>query len=328
MKKAFTLLELVFVIVIIGILANFGTNILMTTYTSYTASSVNNKILADTELALKQISNRLQYRIKDSVIARTAPNAAPFRAVASAAVGDTVLEWIGYDIDGWLGAPNLPTWSGFIDIDDPGAINSQLGVTPYLESPGTNTAAITATIAALANGSANTVADAAIFFTGANSNVQAGFGWNGAAEVNQTTARAHSIAGAGGLLVTRLQDGTPGPSSFTGTDIYENYKLAWTAYSISLEDFNNLGEVYPIGHPLAGNVIQDLVLYYDYQPWNGVVAPVAIPNPRRQLLLKNVDTFKFQAVGETIKIEICVNEQDILGTQDGGYAVCEEIAIF
>jgi len=316
MKKGFTFLELLFVILVIGLLANFGTNILVTTYENYSLSSTNNKILTNVELTLKQISNRLQYRIKDSVIARGAVNGA-FTGLSSAPANSRVLEWVGYDIDGWLGtATNTnPTWSGFIDVNDPGAIASQTGVTPLLESPGSNTANIFATIAALGNGGA---AAPVIFFTGANTNVATDYGWGGA--IATQNLAAHPITGTVGSG-TQLASGNA--ASFAGIDIYENYKLAWTAYSISHEDFNGDGATYRSG-PLAGTVINDLVLYYDYQPWAGGTAPGGV---RRQLLLQNVDTFDFQQQGEVININICVNQDDVLGANDGGYSVCEEIAI-
>jgi len=318
MKKGFTFLELLFVIIVMGLLANFGTNILVTTYENYSLSTTNNKILTNVELTLKQISNRLQYRIKDSVIARGAVNGA-FTSLSSAPANSRVLEWVGYDIDGWLGtATNTnPTWSGFIDVNDPGAIASQSDINSsnsYLESPGSNTANIFATIAALDNGGA---AAPAIFFSGANTDVTQ-YGWGGA--IGTQNQAAHEITGT---LSSSTQLATGNAASFTGVDIYENYKLAWTAYSISLEDFNGDGATYRSG-PLAGTVINDLVLYYDYQPWAGGTAPGGV---RRQLLLQNVDTFDFQQQGEVININICVNQDDVLGANDGGYSVCEEIAI-
>lgn len=320
MKKAFTFIELIFVIVIMGILANFGTNILMTTYESYTASSTNNKMLANIELTFKQISNRLQYRIKDSVIARPSVNGA-VSDITSATANSTVLEWIGYDIDGWLGTGaaigSAPTWSGFIDVDDgddgnpatalTGALASQVGANPYLESPGTNIASVNAMIAAL---SPRAIASPAIFFTGANSNTLIDYGWSGAMATQN--GAAHPVTSLPAQPTTRLYSNTIAPS-FSGINVYENYKLAWSAYSISLEDFDGDGD-------------NDLVFYFDYQPWNGGTAPTGT-NVRRQLLLENVDTFKFQATGETITLQICLNE-DALGAGDGGYSLCEAIAIF
>jgi len=313
MRKAFTFLELVFVIVVIGILANFGTNILVQTYTSYTASTTNNKMLANVELTLKQISNRLQYRIRSSVIARNGAGGA-FTGLPSAGGGETVIEWIGYDIDGWLGTAvsTLPTWSGFIDVDDNGPIPPALNAVSsglYLESPGTSTAAVNAVIQALSPGGGSGFANSAIFFTGANSDVNRSYGWNGIAQNIHSITAAHRVTFGG--TATQLADGTVGPSSFVNTDIYENYKLAWTAYAVSLEDGDGDG------------ALDDLVLYYDYQPWEGE----GFAGGASALLLQNVDTFRFVGVGETIQMQICVNE-DALGAGDGGYSVCEEIAIF
>lgn len=297
MRRGFSFLELIFVIVVIGILAKFGTNLLMTTYSAYTQNTINNRLQVDAELALKQVANRLQYRIKDSLIGRFP--AGGFSGLSSVGGGETILEWVGYDIDGWLGLDNdagfnSPTWSGFIDVNTPAAV----AATTYVESPGSDTNDADTLVHALrANGSATTFNNSAIFFTGANSDVQTDYGW-AAALLNQTGA-AHPVQT--GATVTQLVDSIG--TSFAGVDIYENYKLAWTAYAIAIE----------------GN---DLALYYDYQPWEGD----GFADGTRVLLLQNVDTFKFQAVGDMIKVQICVNEQNTLG--GGLYAICKETAIF
>jgi len=308
MRRGFTLLELIFVIVVMGILAKFGTNILVTTYQSYATSVTNTRLQFNTELALKQIANRLQYRIKDSVVAGAA--ATP---LASAAGGETILQWIGYDIDGWLGNANTwtgtyyqPTWSGFIDVnaDPTGLIAPPTG---FLNSPATDVVEVNAVIQALrANGSATTFnTDAAIFFTGENSNTMTYYGWGGVAQNTQNNTAAHRVGDTGGA--TQLMDTTG--DTFAGTDVYENYKLAWTAYAIETRDFDEDGD-------------DDLVLSYDFQPWTGDT----FANGTAVLLLHNVDTFTFQAIGSLIQIEVCAHEQNLLG--GGQYAICKEIAIF
>ncbi|MDF1880682.1 prepilin-type N-terminal cleavage/methylation domain-containing protein [Sulfurimonas sp. MAG313] len=298
MKKGFTFLELVFVIVIMGILAKFGTNILVTTYDSYSTSTTNSKIMADVELTLKQISNRLQYRIKDSVIAGGAA-----QSLTAAPAGARLIEWIGYDVDGWLGdaASTNPTWSGFIDLTD--------GNIAELDSPGTSTARANTVIQALRPvGSGTHIDDVAIFFTGQNADVTTDFGWYVAALNSQNNVAAHKIQD-NGAQVTKLVDNSG--ATFAGTDIYENYKLSWTAYALSFTNLN-------------ANGVGDLFLIYDYQPWAGET----IAQGTQVLLLEGVQTFRFRALGETLQVQICVNNQNSLGLNDGGYSVCEEIAIF
>ena len=311
-RRAFTMLELIFVIVIMGILAKFGAEIFKNVYDTYMRSSIQNRLQTETELALKQISNRLQYRIKNSVIGRT--NAATWQGIQSVAGTENVLEWVGYDIDGWLGNDhggalgyNRPTWTGLIDVD---AIDAGTASINTLFSPGSDTGEANTVIQALrANGSATAFNNTAIFFNGANADVQVDFGWNGAVIADQNGTAAHRISTGAGLQQFNATVG-----NFANVDIYEQYKLGWTAYAIAWEDPD-------------GDNIGDLFLYYDYQPWEGeVYNNAANLTNRRKLLLENVDTFKFQGIGDMIKLQICVNDGNILG--DGGYSLCKEQAIF
>ena len=120
MRRGFTLLEVIFVIVIMGVLSKFGVEVLYTTYENYIYSNTYNKLAGRSELALKQIANRLQYRIKDLTIARID------KSGQAIAIGDasettlkdaTVLEWVGIDIDGWR-STGTPTWSGLVDLNN------------------------------------------------------------------------------------------------------------------------------------------------------------------------------------------------------------------
>ncbi|RAZ60588.1 PulJ/GspJ family protein [Campylobacter hyointestinalis] len=68
MKKAFTLIELVIAITITAILASIGTEIISTIYQNYIQTRSITKLEAQTELAITQISKRLQYRIKQTLV--------------------------------------------------------------------------------------------------------------------------------------------------------------------------------------------------------------------------------------------------------------------
>ncbi|WP_345993307.1 prepilin-type N-terminal cleavage/methylation domain-containing protein [Sulfurimonas sp. HSL-1716] len=220
-RKAFTMIELVFVIVVIGIIAKFGVEFLIKAYDGYIFSTVQNRLQTQTEVALEQIANRLQYRIKSSVIVRRNDNNA-FKPLADAQdiPQERILEWIGYDIDG-LRASSLPLWSGFIDLD-------ANHTTAILNSPETNTSAENTLIGTLSNGTSG-INDSAIFFIGANSDIN-GYGWlwggGGITDQNQTMHPIQSST-ASYLLASNTAGG-----NFSGQDIYEFYQMAWSAYAL------------------------------------------------------------------------------------------------
>lgn len=219
MRKAFTMLELIFVIVIIGILAKFGVEFLIKAYDEYIFSTVQNKLQTQTEIALEQIANRLQYRIKSSIIARfdnsVNPNfATNYKPLANSNGTETILEWVGYDIDGVRGT-TTPTWSGFIDLAGSSATN--------LSTPGTNTTDADNMIQALSNGAVG-IAQSALFFIGGTSDINK-FGWDG----NAITDNSHSLHPIS--LGSDTAHIAPN-SDLTGQDAYEYYQVAWSAYAL------------------------------------------------------------------------------------------------
>jgi len=202
MRKAFTMLELVFVIVIMGILAKFGTELLYQTYETYVYSNTLNRLEMQSEMAVKQIANRLQYRIKDSTIARNTPGDAA-EPIGSNSGDELVLEWIGMDIDGWRSS-GAPTWSGFIDL----AASSK----DQLVSPGSTTASV----------------DGAIFFIGSDVDLTSNFGWGGA--IGDQSASIHPVNITGTAITP-----TAGDFSQSLGGVYEFYEFSTSAYGIYLD---------------------------------------------------------------------------------------------
>lgn len=304
-RLGFTLIELVFVIVIMGILSKFGVEFLAQAYSGFIFSSVNNSLQSQTETAVESIASRLQYRIKDSVIARQ--DATTFQALSGSTLGHNakVLEWIGSDIDGFRG-DKLPLWSGVIDL-----YHAETNAT-QLFSPETNTTALNALILAL-SGDNTTVDNAAIYFVGSDSDIN-DYGWDGVAFGDQSKVMHPIKAGASTnhLIPRKASDGST--SSFEGVDVYEYYQLSWTAYAVALTDYN------------ATNNTGTLRLYYDYQPWDG--ERYSDENISSAILANNVSTFQFKAVGSVVKIQVCVKSDIINGNSAGGYSLCKEKTIF
>ncbi|HHB52510.1 MAG TPA: type II secretion system protein, partial [Saprospiraceae bacterium] len=100
---AFTMLELIFVIIVMGIIGKFGVEFLAQAYKSFIFANVNNELQSNSETAVEIIAARLQHRIKDSVIARAATGATPVAIADASGTSYKVLEWIGYDDEGFRG---------------------------------------------------------------------------------------------------------------------------------------------------------------------------------------------------------------------------------
>ena len=113
-SKAFTMIELVFVIVIMGILSKFGVEFLAQAYNSFIHTKINNELQGQSAAAVEFVSARLQHRIKNSVIARE-DNDDFFGLPGYSAGTAPVLEWVGSDVEGFRG-DSMPNWSGVIDL--------------------------------------------------------------------------------------------------------------------------------------------------------------------------------------------------------------------
>jgi len=301
MKKhtAFTLIELVFVIIIMGILGKFGVEFLAKSYKSFIFSKVNNELQSSSSYAVELIASRLQYRIKDSVIARTTKASTVPVGIGSVNNSTTyeVLEWVGYDNEGFRGhtynaGVYLPTWSGILDLDRGNANN--------LVSPVTNTTDINTTISNLSGGTSS-VADIALYFIGSGSDITTGYGWDGTtALINLQQGSMHPVRSTG--IVTDFVSSTG--TNFAGVDVYEYYQLAWTAYAIINENGT-------------------LMLYWNYQPWLGESYNDAGINVKSAIIMEDVDTFRFKTVGSVMKIQVCVNSNLV---ED--YSLCKEKTIY
>ncbi len=296
-RFAFTMIELIFVIVIMGIIGKFGTEFLVQSYKSFLSAKVNHNLQSKSEIAVEIIAARLQYRIKDSVIARQASG--NFLSIGSSDVNEsyTVLEWVGSDSDGFRGITQ-PYWSGIIDLNPSSATR--------LKSPQTDTSKVDTLISTISDSS---FSDVAIYFVGSNSDIQTGYGWDGNAATDQNATTMHPIrrstsTGEEDLFIP-VNGATGADNNFSGVDVYEYYKLAWTAYAVE-------------HNPTTG----ELILHYDYQPWKGE----SYINAKKAIIMDNVSTFKFMSVGSIMKIQVCT-KSNVLDKDGGDYSLCKEKTI-
>ncbi len=117
-RSAFSLLELIFVIVILGIVASIGSELIVKVYQQYIVQRAQHRASIKTELAATQIANRLASAIPGTVYRIKNDNSyEPIESNLTAS-GDSYkgLQWVGADSESF-NAGITPGWSGFCDID-------------------------------------------------------------------------------------------------------------------------------------------------------------------------------------------------------------------
>ena len=298
-KKAFTLVELVLVIVVMGIVAVIGTNIIVDLYDGYMKSYSVNRLESLTTDTLNQIVKRLKYRIKDSVIASKSGG---YKGLDDPALNSTykVLQWIGYDNEGLRGGYNggysMPGWSALIDLDSSDTNKSQV------KTVGSRLSIADNIINALSYSEVNLSAASntpALIFKGVDHIDKSQFGWSGSGDHNFT------------LNINRVGDEklifTDNAQKNASKDVYERYSLAWSAYAIV-----------PV---VTGINDMNLTLYYNFQPWEGET----YTQGHSAVLAEHVSAFRFKQIGQTLRIKLCIHDNNTTGMD---YAVCKERAIF
>lgn len=310
-RKAFTMIEMVMVIVILGIVSMIGTDIIAKMYQSYIHTQIINELQQKTELTINQIAKKLKYRIKSSVTAKNLSNPTIFKELSNDRSDEVfnVMEWIGYDNESFLGEWNTtqaqytPGWSGFIDLDSADSNASQVS------TRGSTLAFARENILALSGNidisSINPTAQyPALIFKKLDNVAPVTFGFD------PNRNEANNTFPVRALTNDILQ--------FTENDrnktLYEQYYLSWSAYAIA-------PEVVLPGED--NNQSFNLMLHYNYQPWHN--ERFNDNDTNTTLLAENVSTFVFTQTGSTIQIKLCIQDGNRTGTP---IVFCKEKAIF
>ena len=299
-RRAYTMIELVLVIVVMGIVASIGAEIVSKLYENYIKTEAINRLQSQTELVLDQIAKRLAYRIKGSTIARNSAVFSDYVTLPDANGSYQILEWIGKDNDSFRGISN-PGWSGFVDLDSNDTNRSQI------KTNGSELNTTDIFINALSNGDVNLTGGSsgssypAIIFKGGSDYNVTKYGWDG--NRGEYTYRVSYNPGVNNIL--HLVDA----NSTYPSEIYEQYNLAWSAYAIV-----------PEGSPNDFN----LTLHYNYQPWEN--EKYSDSNTSKSVLIEHASTFRFTQIGETVRIKLCIHDNNRSGNFDFGF--CKEKVIF
>lgn len=310
MKRAFTLLELVVVIVVLGIIAMMSFNAIMNIYSNYFQTKTVNELETQTEIALEQISKRLEHRIKPSVIARKTDGA--FLALNDSGVNldakYEILEFIPYAYEIFNDVPSgsnkAGRYSGYADL-------AKSSPATGLISPGSNfSTEVVETIKDLtcredtnATCVDFTKKDGGVvaIFSDVYYNVQDSFGYKG--DITKL-----DIAKVG---VKSTDGDTLEISGFANKQISEQYHLAYTANAIVPEQSTDPKD--------AANGVFDLNLYYNYRPWMGEKYK---QNGEKATLAKNVTRFVFTEKNGVIVLKLCMR------AKNSEITICKSKAVY
>ena len=315
-RRGFTLIEIVMVIVILGVVAMIGTNIIAHMYENYVRSKYINTLEQKTELALEQIAARLKYRVKSTAIVRK-KGTNTISWLNSPDLNDTydMLEWIGYDYESLRGDSNgsfaKPGWSGMIDLNNP-ATDVTAIVTPgsklsyasqVIRDLSENKVDLNDTTSTPPYSKSSSPKHPAIIFKKLSSRSFGSFGWDWdhPADHNDTLIVHKDPAREDRLIFDEN-------ITQQGVDrLVEQYRLAWSAYALV-----------PVG---PDDKDFNLTLYYNYQPWYGE----KYSDGNSTVIAEHVSSFKFLQSGNTVRIKLCIQDANQTGV---GFGFCKEKAVF
>ena len=326
-RNAFTMIELIFVIIILGIVSSIGSEIIANVYKNYILQRATHRASLKTELAAQQISNLLAHRIPGTAIMRDPSNLANING--STYVNDptnqhdfkhTVLEWIG-SADDSFSASNPPPWSGFCDVN---ASNQSKIITP-----GSKLNNFTTIMNNLGNSSAS---KPIIFFRhflySKDSSTGTTLHYNALPKLGEPACLGMVSGDKTCISPVDITDDTTltfnGAGSATKKVIAEHYKLAWTAYAIAPYKSDNSGFCTPGDFTNTGEVHCDLKLLYNYQPWENERLDNSIANIPKATLVRNVTVFKVAESDPILRFKLCAQEN--IG-EDYNISICKEKAV-
>jgi prepilin-type N-terminal cleavage/methylation domain-containing protein len=322
-KRAFSMIELIMVLVVLGIVSSIGASVIAQVYKQYILQRATHDASIKIELAALQLENMLSDRVPKTVLAKDPANLTDslYLTEEDTTNTHTVLEWIGADYDGFS-SKLIPGWSGFCDVE----ASSQLG----LKVLGSDLAFEDNVIKNLSNNQAQ--------LDGLGNNPAIFFRDNKYAYAQGTLPeRMYDVKNCMGLIDSNrscistvyFNPSSPKMFNFDSTAasvsnklIAEHFKLAWTAYAIVPIKHGTINTT-PV--PCKANEICDLALYYNYQPWNGTnLVNTNLSSIPHSLLVENISTFRFAESANTIRFKICATEN--IG-EDKNITICKEKAV-
>ncbi len=224
-RLGFSMIEVIFVIIVLGIISSIGAEIIAKVYENYIVQRAQHRASIKTQLALNQMVNRLKYAIPDTIVRRKSRNSDNENIdtlMSNDSQDYTVLQWVGSDKESFnaISADNnrKPGWSAFCDLN--------ASDETHISTPGSNLALANTIIKNLSNDVVD-IEKSSIFFPNDDNT-------------------SHAIDSASGEMIT-LED--------NALRIAERYKLAWTSYALVVEEEEL--RLYYTFDPVVGVDIED-----------------------------------------------------------------------
>lgn len=257
MKKAFTLIEMIFVIVVMGILSIGTFSFLNHIYKRSAKTKIITDLSFGSQVAVDQISALLYERIPQSVIGYR-PSDRSFVSIYELDGTYPVLEWIGYANE----ALRAGEYSGFVDMDGSdrdtntlhsfGIVQNELNSTEYKKFG-----------IPYSYSSPNDANVTAIIFSGSfddgsiDSDFNNSFGWHG---------NDHNFT----YDITKIDSSSNITLAKRPQAIYEKYFLADSAYALARgADINQAVNCIKDLNISSDDINSTLFLFYNYRPWKG-----------------------------------------------------------
>ena len=331
MKRGFTLIELVFVIVVLGIISMFGADLYTKIYKSYVHVRAVNQLEARTQNAMMLITNRLEDRIKSSTIGRdlAVNDFVPISDLTNPRFD--ILEWIGQSVETRNINQRTPGWSGFMsmsqirvttcvaDTNNAGNIaytRTKFNIV-YLGSNFPQVARIVGNLRATTYNRPSTNTQVAVIFRvvtndASPTSVGIGFGYDRAVWADGRNrvliaVGTPSAAGSGSIQgeTIAINQYPFNPNNANSQEFSEQYYIAHSAYAIVPAN------VVTYTKDNAGNLSKnfDLVLRYNYRPWSTVAGDATSYNrASSSLLAEDVSLFRFKDDNGAVALKLCMRD--------------------
>ncbi|CAD7287946.1 hypothetical protein LMG7974_00790 [Campylobacter majalis] len=285
-KKAFSLVELTIVIVVLAIVFGISINASFNIYKNYIQTQTFERVSSEAERALDVLTFFLSQRAKQSVIARK--DSENFLPIDDEGVNDgyDTIEYVAYDLELF----NDGFYSAIVDLNASSHNNG-------LVSPGSKFQQLIDYYSWNSSGPSDDEQeldddaqadqgkvqfdknfDVIAVFSGVNYSVN-DFGYNGAKP---------------NITKVKYKDNERLQLEKQGVKVSEFYHLSYTAQAIKIIDNETTGI----------NKDTDLVIYHNYRPWNGE----NYTQGEMDIIARHVSSFRFKAQNGSIMLKICLRD--------------------